>query len=431
DGSCEMPGCTNVNACNFDAAAECDNNSCVFPGCTDSAACNFEPQAGCDDGSCQSSGCTDATACNYDVDAGCDNNSCEFPGCMDSTKCNYNPSAGCDNNSCIQFCCNNPLAVNYLLPSYSAVDCYFSPEIVIFHDENANGSLDDGELGLPNRPVSIEIINSETIVVYSNGSGHVQYLFSEDQLLVVALAPAQDTLWSHIDEDFVSDTITVFDTLYLPLQPIDSLAYSLFAFDGLSNHIDCVNGYNGGVIVNNFGGDTIVVNMTTDISELVNLGYQVSDLNLFETISWIDNTNNTLTWNDTILPGQIELLTFTVFGGGTENGAFDVIYNLQISDESGDTQGTTIIKSLEIYCDESASDGGLIASPIGLFEPNFIIVGDTIIYTIQFNYDGDPSRFDDCPGDSVAYRVLVSDTVDGFSMVPNSIQPLANSHESV
>ena len=45
-------GCTDPTACNFDAAAGCDDLSCVFPGCTDPAACNYDPDAGCDDGSC-------------------------------------------------------------------------------------------------------------------------------------------------------------------------------------------------------------------------------------------------------------------------------------------------------------------------------------------------------------------------------------------
>jgi hypothetical protein len=428
-----MPGCTNVNACNFDAAAGCDNSTCVFPGCTDSQACNFQPSAGCDDGSCQSSGCTDATACNYDVDAGCDNNSCVFPGCTDPTKCNYNPSAGCDNGLCIEFCCNNPLAVNYLLPSYSAVDCYFSPEIVIFHDENANGFLDEGELGLPNRPISVEIAGTDpdTIIIYSNGSGNIEYLFSADDILTVSLGTIQNNLWNHVDPNFSSAIIGVADTLYLPLVPADVMAYNITAFDGLSDYIDCNNGYHGGVIVNNNGGDTIVVTMTANISELLNLGFELSLTDFFETTSPTDTSEGQMTWNKNIMPGQIELLTFNLLGPGSESGIVNIQYNISISDVDGQLiEEQSIDRSLEIYCGE-VSDGGLIANPAGIFEPNFVLVGDELLYVIQFSYDADPSRFDDCSGDSVAYRVLTSDTVDGFSMELNSIQPVANSHESV
>ena len=46
-------GCTNPAACNYDAAAICDDGTCSFnTGCTDPAACNYDVAAGCDDGSC-------------------------------------------------------------------------------------------------------------------------------------------------------------------------------------------------------------------------------------------------------------------------------------------------------------------------------------------------------------------------------------------
>ena len=62
-------GCTNPAVCNFDFYTDCidlsqlenewggpcgylDDGSCVFPGCTDHQACNFNASDGCDDGSC-------------------------------------------------------------------------------------------------------------------------------------------------------------------------------------------------------------------------------------------------------------------------------------------------------------------------------------------------------------------------------------------
>jgi hypothetical protein len=45
-------GCTDINACNYDAAANTDDGSCTYPGCTDTLSCDYDATAGCDDGSC-------------------------------------------------------------------------------------------------------------------------------------------------------------------------------------------------------------------------------------------------------------------------------------------------------------------------------------------------------------------------------------------
>jgi hypothetical protein len=67
-GGC-VEGCTDTNACNYDAAAQCDNGSCLYndacgncggtseTGCTDVTACNYNPIAACDDGSCEYASC--------------------------------------------------------------------------------------------------------------------------------------------------------------------------------------------------------------------------------------------------------------------------------------------------------------------------------------------------------------------------------------
>ena len=135
-------GCTDPDACNYDATANCEDNSCNFgadpsscntdcslgdletfnietciceittivvDGCTDATACNFDPNANCDDGSCTDS--SDPGTCNTDCTAGdleewnvanceCETTTIVVNGCTDQTACNFDPNANCDDGSC-------------------------------------------------------------------------------------------------------------------------------------------------------------------------------------------------------------------------------------------------------------------------------------------------------------------------------------------
>ena len=150
-------GCTDEMACNYDAHANCEDNTCDYGeincdnpcydiiGCTDENACNYNPMANCDNGSCVSApcnaGCTDPCAANYDELADGDDGSCEaydttcntdcalgaievwnpelcacivsvvtINGCTDEMACNYDALANCNDGSCEygDIGCDNP-----------------------------------------------------------------------------------------------------------------------------------------------------------------------------------------------------------------------------------------------------------------------------------------------------------------------------------
>jgi hypothetical protein len=95
--SCQVAGCTDENACNYDSTATIESNECTYavtnyncnndclndangdgicdeneiPGCTANEAVNFNPYATEDDGTCVtlSAGCNLPFACNYDPNA--------------------------------------------------------------------------------------------------------------------------------------------------------------------------------------------------------------------------------------------------------------------------------------------------------------------------------------------------------------------------
>ena len=115
-GYCEILGCIDDNACNYNIEATLDDESCIYPeegyncdgicydydgdgvcyidevyGCTNPFSFNFSPENTEEDGSCIDYiyGCTDVLASNYNQEANTDDGSCEFgPWEIDATDCN-------------------------------------------------------------------------------------------------------------------------------------------------------------------------------------------------------------------------------------------------------------------------------------------------------------------------------------------------------
>jgi len=212
-------GCTDALACNYDMNAELEDGTCIYPGypcddqdpftfddalqidctcagqqgefiegCTAVEACNYNPAANVEDGSCilpgepcddfnaltvndtynvdcmcmgEQLGCTDVNACNYSMIATVDDGSCYFPGdncddlnvftindiynadcvcageeitgiagCTAIEACNYNPEATIEDGSCELpgFPCDdaNENTINDLL----SADCICAGELI-------------------------------------------------------------------------------------------------------------------------------------------------------------------------------------------------------------------------------------------------------------------------------------------------------------
>ncbi len=114
DGSCTIEGCTDPTAFNYNPSANTDDGSCVIFGCTELTALNFNPSATADDGSCIVTGCTNFIAMNYNPLATIDDGSCLITGCTDPLASNFNPEANLTDGSCEYFGCTDPLASNFL-----------------------------------------------------------------------------------------------------------------------------------------------------------------------------------------------------------------------------------------------------------------------------------------------------------------------------
>ena len=103
DMNCEIVGCTDPEASNYNPDAGLDDGSCAIFGCTITTACNYDENATAFDGSCYycyMDDCNTYPAELYDCNGDClDENlngipDCdELPGCMDEDACNYDPNA--------------------------------------------------------------------------------------------------------------------------------------------------------------------------------------------------------------------------------------------------------------------------------------------------------------------------------------------------
>jgi uncharacterized protein (TIGR02145 family) len=134
-GNC-VPGCSDMQACNYNQEANFNDDSCVYdgddcddgneftendtfttecvcigdeieivPGCTDETACNFNPEANQNDMSCIFPG-DDCDDNDESTDNDIFNDGCECEGealqggCTYEAACNYDPEAEFDNNTC-------------------------------------------------------------------------------------------------------------------------------------------------------------------------------------------------------------------------------------------------------------------------------------------------------------------------------------------
>ena len=97
----DVEGCTDSEACNFNASATLDDGSCVFAsgcdscsGATDGSGVVVDGDTD-DDGVCDADevvGCSDPDACNYDANA-TDSGTCEYA--AEGFDCDGNPTGGC------------------------------------------------------------------------------------------------------------------------------------------------------------------------------------------------------------------------------------------------------------------------------------------------------------------------------------------------
>ena len=119
------------------------SGDCVVYGCSDENACNYDAGANLNDGSCEylsCAGCIDPTACNYDDTATLDNGTCDYSciGCLDATALNYCETCTVDDPESCLYC-------EGIYYSFTITDS-FGDGICCAYGEGAYSVTADGEV---------------------------------------------------------------------------------------------------------------------------------------------------------------------------------------------------------------------------------------------------------------------------------------------
>ena len=120
-GLCPFSGCTDVEACNYNALASDDDGTCLFPDCAGVCGGNavFDQCGVCDGNNSTCTGCTSPNACNFEPNALIDDGSCLELDC----------AGVCGGNGEQVVLVNNPLielVSDQILPTPTPIITYFS-----------------------------------------------------------------------------------------------------------------------------------------------------------------------------------------------------------------------------------------------------------------------------------------------------------------
>ena len=359
--SSSTSGCTDANACNYDAQATEDDSSCTY------AAENYNCSGEClidsdSDGVCDAneiSGCTDSTATNYDSSATEDDGSCVFiqiiEGCTDSLASNYNDQANSNDGTCSYevLGCTNPIASNYnVFATEDDGSCIFGDDPLIYITSPVNGgSYSDTEI-----EISFEVLNF-LIGIPPNTPGHIKY--SIDGGPLVSIFTNSYVTFETIDAVYGEHTIefTIYDNNQGNISPWVPAISSIVTFT-----------YGPPGCTDSLAGNYNPIAATDDGSCIPNIDFDFS-------FDGNTGSNHTIVLTDLIEPFYVEgLLAQAGDSLGVFYQAFDGSYHCAGSTE---WNGGDSIATISAWGDDQTTP-----------EQDGFISGQEFIWAIQFAETG-------------------------------------------
>lgn len=275
---------------------------------------------------------------------------------------------------------------------------------MVFFDQNQNGLKDVGEFGMMQFPLQLTPENDFT---ETNNAGVYNFLTDTGTHTVNIL---NGTNWT-ITSDSTSYTITI-DTVFnnnldFGIYPANLIYHANTILTGsiprCNNSITYwINFFNNGTIPTSG-----TVRFVKDPALAFSSASPPVDFAVADTFEW--NFVNLLPYEQ-----RLVTITLTSFGLAVGDTIFNCAYTYYDNGAAGGVSEDCATQY--IVCSYDPNDKAVI--PPGVGSPNYVLLTDTLLYTIRFQNTGNDT----------AFTVRVRDTLDAF-INPASFQLLASSHQ--
>jgi hypothetical protein len=306
-------------------------------------------------------------------------------GCLDEAACNYEPGAPFDDGSCTYgddcYGCTDPNASNFSPIAVYNQGCQYQPSILVYHDMNGNGIHNNTEPGLANWPVYIPGMSA---TIYTNASGYIDVNLPSSSFQLELINNTENWISSTPDEVMID----VPEAMSASFGLIPSTGETFFVagpYDGFWDIIHCNNGYETGVLINNTGSTPLTGTLTMTCDEQF-----TPEADEYGTVAPDQVAPGFAQWNiSNYTAGSNQLFSMHIDGPGVDNlgTMYPFQFNLILVDGNGnEIYNNSWTTTPFVACAYDPND--ITATPVGLYEPHYIMPGERLQYRIRFQNTG-------------------------------------------
>jgi hypothetical protein len=427
----EIAGCMDIDACNYNPAVTIDSGNCIYPinsfvDCNGNCLNDNNSNGICDEFDFE--GCTDITACNYNAAATIEDGTCTYPA-LEILDCNgeclndINYNGICDPLE--NFGCNDPSACNYQNDAdYNDGSCIYEYDlsIVAFNDLNEDGVYDpSSEPTVPNAGYFQIYPGGITVYVGSDGTAQVPVLPSGTYAMT--FFNGTSGLLNSIPISNLMITIPTCTTLEVPMTNNDGCSAYFEVINGNEEILHCQDGVFPIFRVFNLNEGLLDANITISFDPSLNFDATNTDFSSFplseEQYAISSPQPGLLVWQLSQIPSNFDAyFGVHILGPGVDfiGQTYNFDYTVSISCGGNPVYETAWTSNMEVTCAYDPND--IQGNPEGYTENHFILSDTEIEYRIRFQNTGNAPALD----------VVIENLIDTERLDISTFQPTGSSH---